>query len=62
MLQATTVKLISPMATLFRDQKLTLIQPIPVFVRPVLSIDAQQATQSVLMSELIHRFVHITGC
>lgn len=61
MLQVTTVKVIRPMAILFRDLKLTLMHPIPVFVRPVLSIDAQQATQSVLMSELIHRYVHITG-
>lgn len=59
--QATTVKLISPMATLFRDPKLTQIQPIPVFVLLVSSIDVQRLTQSLLMSELIPRYVHIAG-
>lgn len=59
--QATTVKLISLMATLFRDPKLTQIQPIPVFVLLVSSIDVQRLTQSLLMSELIPRYVHIAG-
>lgn len=61
MLQTTTVEVISPMATLFRDPKLTQIQPIPVFVRLVSSIDVQQVIQSMLMSELIYRYVHIAG-
>lgn len=61
MLQATTVKLISPMASLFRDLKLTQIQLIPMFVLLVSSIDAQRMVQSVLMSELVPRYVHIAG-